>query len=220
MHVIVIYALSYASAIGLLMAWRLSQFITIHAREHIFSFYSKWLLYTVVYPRFNGSTDVTMMAGSIIVLFVVANVVGSVLGVQSRSDLTARLARMCVTNLVVLYIGGRSNFLVDKIFRLSNSEYYLLHRWIGRITIVEGLTHGTLCVIKTKAVTRVVDLAVRILTFFVNHALIKTSFISPWPPLRSSPLYTYAVGYMNSFFARTSSVLSVSWRYFGSMPGR
>ena len=160
MLITVIYALSYASAVGFLLVWRLSQFITTQAREHIFSTCAKWLLYTVILPRVNGSSDVTIMAGSIIVLFVVANVVGCVLRVQSQSELSTRLARMCVTNLVVLFLGGRSNLLVDKIFHLSNTEYHLLHRWVGRITVIEGLTHATLCMIKTKAAARIVDLSV------------------------------------------------------------
>jgi hypothetical protein len=161
MHVNIVYALSYASAMGFLVVWRFSQYFTIQARQHIYSFYSKWALYSVVHPRQNGTTDVTIMASCIILVFVVANVIGAVLGVQSRADLSTRLARMCVTNIIVLFFGGRSNFLVDRIFRLSSTEYYLLHRWIGRITLVEGLTHGTLCMIKTKARTQVIEISVR-----------------------------------------------------------
>jgi hypothetical protein len=160
MHFTVIYAISFASAIGFLLAWKLSQLLTIHARAHILSLYSKWFLYTIIHPRFNGSSDITIMAGSIIILFVVANIVVCRLGVQSLSDLSARLARVCGTNLVALYFGGRSNLVAGRIFRISDTEYHLLHRWIGRITIIEGLTHGTLCVIKTKAATRVADLSV------------------------------------------------------------
>jgi hypothetical protein len=76
----------------------------------------------------NRSLDVTIIAGSVIILFIVANIVACVLRVQSQLDLLMRLARMCITNLVVLSLSSRSYFLVDCIFRLSNSEYYLLHR--------------------------------------------------------------------------------------------
>jgi hypothetical protein len=156
----VVYALSYVSAVALLLAWRLSQFLTTQAREHLFSTGTKWFFYTIICPRMKSSSDVTLMAGSIIMMFVVANVVGSALGVKSQSDLSIRLARLCITNIVVLYFGGRSNIVVDKVFRLSVTDYHLLHRWIGRITIIEGITHGTLCIIKTKATTRTLDLAV------------------------------------------------------------
>jgi hypothetical protein len=160
MLVTVIYALSYASAVVLLLLWRLSQFLTTQARERIFSAVAKWLLFSVVLPRMNGSSDVTIMAGSVIILFIVANIVACVLRVQSQLDLSMRLARMCITNLVVLSLGGRSHFLVDRIFRLSNSEYHLLHRWVGRVTVIEGLAHATLCIIKTKATTRTIDISV------------------------------------------------------------
>ena len=160
MLVTVVYALSYASAMGLLLVWRLSQFLTSQAREHIFSTFAKWLLFSVVLPRMNGSTDITIMAGSIIILFIIANVVGCALLVQSQSELSARLARMCITNLVVLFLGGRSNLIVDKIFRLSNTEYHLLHRWVGRVAVVEGLTHATLSIIKIRAATSVLDMSV------------------------------------------------------------
>ncbi|KAF2849416.1 hypothetical protein T440DRAFT_508606 [Plenodomus tracheiphilus IPT5] len=159
MLITVVYALSYASAMGLLLVWRLSQFLTTQAREHIFSTFAKWLLFTVVLPRMNGSSDITTMAGSIIILFIVANVVGCVLLVQSQSELSTRLARMCVTNLVVLFLGGRSNLLVDKIFRLSNAEYHLLHRWVGRVAVIEGLAHATISITKTRVATPALDIS-------------------------------------------------------------
>lgn len=160
MQVTVIYAISYASAVCFLVAWRLSQCLTIQARQHIFSTCSKWLLYTVVHPRLTGSSDVTILAGSIIIMFIIANIVGCVIGIHNTSDLSSRLARMAVTNLAILYLGGSPNVLVDKGVRISNNEYYLLHRWIGRVTLVEGLVHGTFCLMKTKAATKGTDLAV------------------------------------------------------------
>jgi hypothetical protein len=204
MQVTVIYAISYASAIGLLVIWRLSQCLTVRAREHIVSFLSKWLLYTVIYPRLNGSSDVTIMAGSTVVLFIVANIVGSVIGVHSRLELSVRLSRMCVTNLLVLYLGGRSNFLVDKIFRLSTTEYHLLHRWIGRITLIEGLIHGTLCIIDTGATTKVVHLTVSSLDFIDLPQLSKISFILSWPRLHYCRSYTSAAECTNYFSDRIS----------------
>jgi hypothetical protein len=160
MQVTIIYAISYASAVFFLVAWRLSQCLTIQARQHIFSTCSKWLLYTVMHPRLTGSSDVTIMAGSIIIMFIVANIVGCVISIHNTSDLSSRLARMAVTNLVILYLGGSSTLLADKGIRISNDEHHLLHRWIGRVTVVEGLAHGTFCLIKTKAATRATDLAV------------------------------------------------------------
>ncbi|KAF1363095.1 hypothetical protein EJ07DRAFT_152612 [Lizonia empirigonia] len=46
--------------------------------------------------------------------------------------------------MVFLYLGGRTNVLVDKFFRLSHTEYWLLHRWLGRLAAAEGIIHGAL----------------------------------------------------------------------------
>jgi hypothetical protein len=160
MQVILVYALAYVSAMGFLLMWRLSQFLTTQARQHIFSIFSKWILYTVVFLRMNGSSDVTVMACFLILLFITANIVGTFLGIQSQPELSLRLARMCLTNTAILFLSGRSNLLVDKVFRISITEYHLLHRWIGRITVIEGLTHGTLSILQARTTLGAVHLSV------------------------------------------------------------
>jgi hypothetical protein len=81
MQIIVIYVIAYGSAIGLLLGWRLSQFLTTQARERIFSTFTKWAVYTLVTRRLNRSSDVTVLTGFIILLLVAANAVGSALAV-------------------------------------------------------------------------------------------------------------------------------------------
>ncbi|KAF1840098.1 uncharacterized protein K460DRAFT_296976 [Cucurbitaria berberidis CBS 394.84] len=163
MQVTIIYVISYASALGLLLLWRLCQFLTAQAREHVFSKVSRWVVHTVILPRFNGSSDVTILVGLIIALLFVANIIGSVLSIRNRAEASLRLARLCATNLVFLYLGGRSNIMLDRIFRLSHTEQNVLHRWIGRVTIAEGLIHGTLGIIELKAMIRPKDLSLYVL---------------------------------------------------------
>jgi hypothetical protein len=169
MQIIVVYVIAYGSAIGLLLGWRLSHFLTTQARERIFSTFTKWAVYTLITRRPNGSSDVTIMTGSIILLLFIANVVGSALSVQTQDEVSLRLARLSVTNLVILYLGGSSNVVLDKVFRLSLTEHQLLHRWVGRVTVVEGLTHGILEFSQLRSAIRPIDLSVCGFYFHTLH---------------------------------------------------
>jgi hypothetical protein len=110
--------------------------------------------------RLTDSLDMTIIASSIIIMFIVANIVSYVISIYNILDLSSRLARIAVTNLIILYLEGSSTLLADKGIRILNDEHYLLHRWIGRVTVVEGLAYGIFCLIKTKAAIRATDLAV------------------------------------------------------------
>jgi hypothetical protein len=101
------------------------------------------------------------LTGFIILLLVAANVVGSALSVRTRDELSLRQAKLSVANLVILYLGSRSNVLLDNALRLSHTEHQLLHRWIGRVTIIEGLIHGLLEFSQVRLAIRLVDLLVR-----------------------------------------------------------
>jgi predicted ferric reductase len=139
-----VYAFAFFSAVLLLLCWRLSQYLTTKARERIFSTFSKCFIYTLLYRRLNGSSDITVLSAILLSLLLAGNVIASVLRFSDRHDFSLRLARLSLTNMVILYFGGRTNMIVDKIFRLSHTEYHLLHRWLGRIAVVEGILHGFL----------------------------------------------------------------------------
>lgn len=160
MNAISVYGLAYLSVVGLIATWRLSRLLTAQARQHIFSTLSKWLIYTLVFPRLNGTIDITVLAGLIITCVVIGNAVASIIGVHTKAELATRLARLCATNVTMLFLGGRTNFIVDKILRISHADYYLMHRWIGRISVVEGLVHGTLGIVQHRADTTTIDLTV------------------------------------------------------------
>jgi hypothetical protein len=167
MQVIIVYVIAYGSAIGLLLGWRLSQYLTTQARERVFSTFTKWAVYSVVTRRLNGSSDVTIVAGFVILLLIVANVVGSAVFIRTRAELSLRLAKLSVANSAILYLGGRSNILLDKVFRLSYTKQQLMHRWIGRITVIEGLIHGIFEISQLRSAVNPIDLSVRHLGILV-----------------------------------------------------
>jgi hypothetical protein len=84
----------------------------------------------------------------------VANILGAVLQVSSVVDFADRLASLFLVNLVLIFAGGKSNLLVDKVLQLQRSDYSLFHRWVGRICILEGVLHAILKVtLKTASAT-------------------------------------------------------------------
>jgi uncharacterized membrane protein len=147
----VIYAIAFASGILLLLLWRLSQFLTVKARERILSTITKWVVFTVPCPRMDGTSDVTILAAAFVVALLAGNLAASLVALQDRQDLSFRLARLSLINMVFLYLGGRTNLFVDKIFRLSHTEYWLLHRWLGRVAALEGLIHGAFEVARSQS---------------------------------------------------------------------
>lgn len=158
MQTTIFYALGYAATVGLLLFWRLSQLLITKARHHLRSVFFRWIFDRVIFPRLRGSSDITILSSIVIAGLFVANIAGTWL-LNNQAVISLRLARLCITNLVCLYLGGRSNVLHDKVLR-SHTEQHLLHRWIGRVTLLEGLTHGALELIRLRATTRPQDIAV------------------------------------------------------------
>ncbi|KAF2278976.1 uncharacterized protein EI97DRAFT_224567 [Westerdykella ornata] len=144
MHVTILYAIAYASTISLILLWKAWNLIVLRARERFLSVVSRWLFYTVVFPRARGSTDATIFSVALAILFAVGNIVGSTLAVQTKAELSMRLARLSILNMVVLFVGGRTNIVIDKLLKWTITEYSFLHRWIGRVSLVEALLHGLL----------------------------------------------------------------------------
>jgi hypothetical protein len=163
MRTIIVYTIAYASAVGVLLAWRLSQSLAGKVRERLVASFYKWVVYSVIVPRMNGIPDVTVITAAFLAAFIIANVVGCVLSVQTRVEFSLRLAKLCVTNVVFLYIGGRSNIILDKFFRLSHQEHHLLHRWIGRVSVTEGLIHGTIAMLQSGPSFNPIDVSVSLL---------------------------------------------------------
>ena len=137
-----IYAIAYGATLGIVVCWRLYQSFASRVRERVFLLASKWLVYSLLIPRWTGSTNVTVVAAIAIVALYVGNVVSSVLAVLTKEEFSIRIARLCVTNLITLYFGGGSSFMLDKVLRLPLSDTGILHRWVGRLTLIEGCIHG------------------------------------------------------------------------------
>jgi hypothetical protein len=63
----------------------------------------------------------------LIAVVLVGNILASLLALQEHKSFLLRLAQLSLINIVFLYLGRRTNIAVDKLFRLSYTEYWLLH---------------------------------------------------------------------------------------------
>lgn len=128
----------------MMIVWKIWRLLATRVRQRFLTLLSKWLFYTVILPRCRGSSNITVFAVVLIGLFILGNIAVSAVGIQSRTDLAQRLARLALINVIILFLGGRTNLFADKVLRCSFPNYYLLHRWIGRVTLLEVIVHGSL----------------------------------------------------------------------------
>lgn len=160
MQVSLIYALALISAIGALWSWRIFYILLSQARKRIASVIVKWTFYTLIWPRLNGSSDFSIATISCILLLFTTNGVSSILGVHGRLELSVRLAKLCIGNLIFVVFGGRASVVLDRALRLPMTEYSLMHKWIGRISLIEGMVHAILQILE-HAKLQAIELSVR-----------------------------------------------------------
>ncbi|KAK7179080.1 ferric reductase like transmembrane component [Paraphaeosphaeria sporulosa] len=142
MHPLSIYALSFASAVIVLFIWRIWRLINRSTRTAIMLFIRKRLLYALLVRRLRTSSDISVLAGLNLFLCGAANVTACTLWVPNPAEIAKRCGTLFIINVIPLYLGGRTNYIADKILRLQLNEYALLHRWMGRICVAQGLVHG------------------------------------------------------------------------------
>ncbi|CAM1508785.1 Fc.00g056330.m01.CDS01 [Cosmosporella sp. VM-42] len=90
-----------------------------------------------------GNLGISRYSGSIIGLFLIANVCFIGIGVSDNSDFTRRLGRAALINLIPLYGGGRISSIVN-LLSLRPESYLLAHKCIGVVFIVEVSLHSLL----------------------------------------------------------------------------
>ena len=148
MHSTIIYTISYAAAGGTLLLWGLTRLLTLQARDRLSSITSKWILYTLVVQRVNGSSDVNIMRVLLFCLFVAGNVIASSFALRNSNELATRLAKLYIVNVVFLFTEGWTSLLVNKVLELLIVEYSFWYCWVGRVTVLEAVLHALLQITK------------------------------------------------------------------------
>jgi hypothetical protein len=77
MQTTIAYAIAFASAAFLLLLWRLSQSLTVKARERIVLTITKWVVFTVPCPRMDRTSNVTILAAASVVALFAGNIAAS-----------------------------------------------------------------------------------------------------------------------------------------------
>ncbi|KAJ4248080.1 hypothetical protein NW762_012850 [Fusarium torreyae] len=80
---------------------------------------------------------------SVLVIYMVANALLLGIGSKGMEDLEKRSATVAAANLMLVFLGGKTNPLADLV-RIPLASYYLVHRCVAVIATVEALLHSGL----------------------------------------------------------------------------
>lgn len=137
----------YAVTLGAIVGVGVVAFIIYPAVRRLSRIFMYFFLKYLYYPRLpqflRDKSDARLFDAMLLFLFLVVNVICSTVGVHNLSQAIRRTGLMTVVNIVPLAMGGHMNILVDRC-RIGLRTYQRLHRWIGRVVILQGLAHSTI----------------------------------------------------------------------------
>jgi hypothetical protein len=148
----------YAVALGAITASYLLFFLSVLIVRFCFPYVSLYFFKYFFYPeilRYLGGSDTatrilrylrglditTRLDAVLIAGFVVGNILCITIGAGDISGLIGRTGLMATVNLVPLALGGHMNPIVD-CFGVRLGTYARMHRWLGRVAIIEGSVHS------------------------------------------------------------------------------
>jgi hypothetical protein len=116
----------------------LRTYTTYHFLKHVF--------YPHVHKYVKGSTRFDAL---LIIAFLAGNVLCLTLGMHDQAELMQRTGLLSTVNLVPLALGSHMNSVVSRC-GLGFEAYHSIHRWIGRVAVIEGVIHVILAVVPQK----------------------------------------------------------------------
>lgn len=99
-----------------------------------------------IYPKLTFRHQRLQVSGlglSVLIIYIVANALFLGLSSKGEADLQKRAAAIAAMNLMLVFLGGKTNPLADLV-RFPLSSYYLAHRCIAVIATAEVLLHSGL----------------------------------------------------------------------------
>jgi hypothetical protein len=179
MEITLIYIVSLASAACAVLFWGCYRRVDIRTRVRILLYIRKGLLYTLAYRRRLSSDDVTVFSLLKISSLVAANITACVLKLQDSNELGKRCGSLFLANMIPLFFGGRRGFMNDQILRTQTSEQALVHRWMGRICVTQGIIHGIISIGHHSP--SIPHIIVSLCPQALNRAPLTKSHVSPCP---------------------------------------
>jgi hypothetical protein len=153
MQINIIYTIALASSFGLLILWKLLSLVEISTRQLILSYLRKRFLYTLVYHRRAGTDDINVASTINIIVLIAANITACIYRLPDRAELAKRCGALFLLNATPLLLGGRMSLLIDKTMILKPNQQSLLHRWMGRVCVLQGLIHGGISAASSSSTT-------------------------------------------------------------------
>lgn len=110
---------------------------------HIYgSFYLREnVRYPCIYRYLRRSGQVIRVDLLILVAFLVGNALCLAINVKGIPEFAKRSGVVSIINLIPLSLGANMNFIAS-LGGISLPAYAKLHRWLGRVAIIEGLIHA------------------------------------------------------------------------------
>ncbi|GAB1319498.1 hypothetical protein MFIFM68171_09708 [Madurella fahalii] len=100
----------------------------------------KYLYYPQIPNSLRRSSKTSLFDLLVLLVFIAANVVALSIGVGGIASFVRRSGLISVVNLIPLFLGGYSD--ITSQCGIGLRAYARIHRWIGRVAIIEGLLHA------------------------------------------------------------------------------
>lgn len=144
MESVIVYYISICIFLSICIVWRLCQIVGRSLYLKCVSGMRKILRYYIVIPRCRGSSDISVEAFIILWLYILANIIACTFQISDIDEINRRCVKLFLFNFVLLFLFGSRGPITNKLLNIDITSVGLIHRWIGRICIVEGVTH-TIC---------------------------------------------------------------------------
>jgi hypothetical protein len=101
----------------------------------------------VFYPRVHKYVRRTTRYHALLIIALLGgNAVCLIIGTHSRMEISRRAGLLAIVNLVPLALGSHMNSIVN-CCGLGYDAYSAIHRWIGRVAVIDCVIHVILAVI-------------------------------------------------------------------------
>lgn len=132
----------YAAVFASLLVAAVAVYLFIFAVSRIATttYALQYLAYANVPEVLQGSDRATWLDYAMLSLFLLANVLVLAIRNGDAAGFVRRSASLALANLVPLFLGGQINSVANAV-GLRLRAYSRLHRWLGRVAVVEGLIH-------------------------------------------------------------------------------
>jgi hypothetical protein len=139
------YGILFAIGCAMWPLFRLASRLLRSAWAWASNFFLKHFCYPHLYRRAIWASPVTRAQFLLILMYVAINTVAMTLGTDAAAQVSSRSGVLATFNLIALLAGSRFSSVAG-CFGISLRVYTILHKWIGRMAILQAFTHTALSI--------------------------------------------------------------------------